>query len=193
MKRVVLIAMFVSLLAAGCSDDKKPSSNAADAETQVVTEYKDPLTPTTTTTTTAPGGGTTTVPGGTQGTTPTSQGQGAPGSTTTTRPPFPVEMKLDKACVKRGANGDTQTLTVKTRAKDTVAYSTEYSDHSNELSNPEYKSGSGYGDADDDGDYKAEWKIPDTAPNGIARLHVIADGRIHSKLTFRVVGPLESC
>jgi hypothetical protein len=147
----------------------------------------------------AAGGSSTTAPGGTgggsgAGGTATTQPGGASGSTTTTRAPFPVKMRVEKPCVRRGATtGDVQAVIVETRPEDTVAYSTEYSDQSNEISKPEYKTGSGYGVADDKGNYRGEWRVPDTATEGMAKLHVIADGRIHSTLTFRVVSQTGKC
>lgn len=198
-KRLFPAIVIVALLAAGCGgdDDKALDAAAKNAATEGdAGQGKDGA---------AEGGTDAKTPGGTDdkdGTgsaTPTTAGgppatnaDGSP-ATTTTRAPFPVELKLEKKCVKRGSNGDTQALIAKTRPGDTVAYSTEYSDHSNELSNPSYKSGSGYGEADGKGNFRSEWKVPDNAPSGTARLHVIADNRIHPPLEFKVVGPLESC
>lgn len=195
MQRFVGAILFLSVVAAGCGGDKKPAATdkpKTGEGTEIVTEYKDPGTSAPTTAPTTPTTGSTnptTAPDD-----PANPGPQEP-TTTTTRKPFPVEMKLGKACVKRGVTGDSQSLTVKSRPDDMIAYSTEYSDGTNEMTNPEYSKtgGTGHGDADDEGDFKAEWKIPESAPSGVARLHVIADGRIHSKLTFRVVGPTESC
>jgi hypothetical protein len=139
------------------------------------------------------GGSSTTVKSGTA--TTAAGGSADPSSTTTTKPHRPVTAKLDKACVRRGPTGDDQTITVHTDPDDTVAYSSEYSDHSNELSHPAYKTGSGYGKASTDGVYTATWKVPDDAPSGTATIHFIAEAKIHDDipLTFKVVGPLDKC
>lgn len=119
----------------------------------------------------------------------------ASSSTTTTKPHVPLVMKLDRQCVRRGTAGDQQGLQVHTDPGDTVAYSTEYSDHSNELSHPQWQKvgGSGYGKASSDGDYHGVWHVPDDAPTGTATLHIIAEGKIQAPITFKVVALTESC
>jgi hypothetical protein len=145
----------------------------------------------------AAGGTSTTAKGGKGGTTSTTAKGGAAeatgGSTTTTKPHVPVVIKLDRKCVRRGATGDSQGISVTTDPNDIVGYSTEYSDHSNELTNPSYKTGSGYGNADDKGKYHTEWKLPDNATPGTATLRVIAEGKIQPPLTFKVVDQLGKC
>ncbi|HZQ26371.1 MAG TPA: hypothetical protein VFA94_01625 [Acidimicrobiales bacterium] len=189
-------AVLLSLTLVACGGGKKSSTAALKAAGNGTT--------TTAAGDAASGGGgsPTTVKGskstakGNGTTATTAAGGGAdPSSTTTTKPHRPVTAKLDKACVHRGKAGDDQTLTVHTDPDDTVAYSTEYSDHSNELTHPAYKTGSGYGKASTDGVYVATWKVPDDAPSGTATLRFIAEGKIHNEipLTFKVVGPLESC
>jgi hypothetical protein len=127
-------------------------------------------------------------------TTSTTAGKVGPSNTTTTtKPHVPVTMKLDLTCVRRGQSGDTQGLTVHTDPKDYVGYSTEYSDHSNEFTNLSYKSGSGYVKADENGNGRAEWKVPDNAPTGVATLHTVAEGKVGPTLTFKVVSQLDHC
>lgn len=189
MKRVLLIVLLIPMLAACGSDNPKASAQGDDVKTPATTGSSSE--------TTAPGGKTATTKPGTTATTkpgtPTSGAAGATASSSTTRAPFPVKMSLGKQCVRRGANGDTQTLDIVTRPKDFVGYSTEYSDGSNELTNPSYKSGSGYGQADDDGKVHLEWKLPDNATTGTATLRTIADGRMQPLLHFKVVSQLETC
>ncbi|MDQ1439663.1 MAG: hypothetical protein QOK43_3292 [Acidimicrobiaceae bacterium] len=196
MKRVLLVLTLVSLLAAGCGSDKKQSVNAKSTSTTAGSSTGG---------TDANGNTTTTAKGskakGSKGSTTTvkpgsgTDSGGTGSTTTTTKAPFPVVMKLDKECVRKGATGDAQALNVTTRPDDTVAYSTEYADHSNELSHPQWQKvgGSGYGKASTDGKYRAEWHVPDDAPDGTATLHVIADGRIQPPITFKVVGLTAHC
>jgi hypothetical protein len=187
-KRIALVALIIALLAAGCGDDKK---NASTTDTSAVTPeeaVKQAEAATGTSLTTVPlpsGGGTTTT---------TAKSGGQAGATTTTPTTDPsVTMKLDRQCVRRGPTGDMQGLTVTTSPGDTVAWSTEYSDHSNEMSKPEYKTGSGYGKADDKGNFHTEWIVPIQAPPGEATLHTIAKGKLQPPLKFRVVAENESC
>jgi hypothetical protein len=183
--------MLVVLLGAGaCGSDKPASKVKGDAAG--------------TTTTTAPGGGST-VPGGGststtvkgqsgQGSTTTTTAAGGAGATSTTKTTIPATGKLTKACVRKGPTGDDQTLQVHTTPGDMVGFSTEYSDHSNELSHPAYKTGSGYGKASTSGDYEATWKVPPDAPDGTATVHWIANGKIQEKkLTFKVIGLTGAC
>jgi hypothetical protein len=203
MLRVAPIAVLLSLSLVACG-----SSGAKHG----VAALKPDSTPSTlvgdqqagSTVTTAPGSGGPASGNGTGGTggtgAPTTVKGGAPtngtnGTTTTTKPHRPVTAKLDKSCVHRGAAGDEQGITVHTDPSDTVAYSTEYSDHSNELSHPSYKTGSGYGKASTDGEYHTTWKLPEDATTGTATVHFIAENKVHDEipLTFKVAGPLDKC
>jgi hypothetical protein len=196
LKHVTLVLLLVSLLAAGCGDNKKKTNaSATDQSTSTTVEGS-------ANGASGNGGTTATTKKGSKasnGTTTTSTTKpgavGATGgsSTTTTRPIYPVKMSLDKPCVRRGTQGDTQSLTVQSWKNDYVAYSTEYSDKTNDLSNPEYKTGHGYEQVGDDGKVKFEWKVPDTAPTGTATLHTIADGRLQPIITFKVVSQLGHC
>lgn len=144
----------------------------------------------------AQGATTTTVKGAKGKTTSTTAkpGTSGPTTTTTTKPHVPVVMKLDKSCIRRGQAGDTQGLTVVSDdPDDIVAYSTEYSDHSNELTNKSYTTGSGYGRTDANGHLHLTWKVPDSATTGVATVHTIAEGKFGPNLTFKVVSQLESC
>ncbi|MGH2830550.1 MAG: hypothetical protein ACRDJM_08695, partial [Actinomycetota bacterium] len=79
---------------------------------------------------------------------------------------------LDRPCGRRGI--DLQGLTVRTaRPGSHVGYSTEYSDHSNEVGNPSYQGGYGYGKVDAAGGYRATWTVPAAAPPGTATVRVI--------------------
>lgn len=126
----------------------------------------------------------------------------APGVTTrATAAPNPGESQprprttaaIDRACVRRGV--DTQGLTVRNaRSGGYVGYSTEYSDHSNEVSNRSYTTGYGYGRTDSSGGYRATWVVPATAPAGIATLRVIYSASEQPiVLTFNVVAQTGSC
>ena len=197
MKRIGLITLIVALLVTACGGDSKDkgAQNASASDS-------------TTSTTTAEGVGTGQTPGGTQSQGTPGGSNGAGGGTTTTtaarsgsqsatQDPAPdpeVHASLERDCVRKGPNGDTQALIMKSSPGDTVAWSTAYSDGTNELSNPEYKSGgSGFGKTNDVGHYKTSWKVPSTAPLGTATLHTIAKGKFGPKLTFRVVGETEKC
>ena len=95
--------------------------------------------------------------------------------------------ELARACTW---NLGPQALTVHTTPGDTVAYSTEYSDHSNELTNPSYRTGSGAGTADATGTFHAVWLVPATAPLGIATVHLIYGGALQPSLEFEIAAPL---
>jgi hypothetical protein len=190
MKRIALAALIFVLLAAACGDDKKNDVNAAS--------QSDDTTTTTGVTGEQPAGGASTTTtarknGGSGGTTTTTGPGGSVTTTTPTSDPS-VTMTLDKPCVRRGPLGDKQGLGVVSAPEDTIAWSTEYSDGTNELSNPEYKSGgSGYGKAGSDGRYHTSWFVPKEAPLGEATLHTVAKGKLQPPLKFRVVGEKDSC
>lgn len=190
MKRIALITLAIALLVAGCGDDKKDSTGSNDSALTPEEAIKQAEAATGTSLTTP----STTKPAGSPGTTNTTAKPGDQGATTTTPTSDPsVTMKLDRLCVRRGPTGDKQGLSATTSPGDTVAWSTEYSDHTNEMSNPEYKTGSGYGKAGSDGRFHTEWIVPAQAPLGEATLHTIAKGKLQPHLKFRVVGENESC
>lgn len=189
MKRIGLITLLIALLAAGCGDDNTGSAST-DATIRTPDEIRKGLEA-------ATGTSLPSVPlkpgdSGTTTTTAKAGGQAAATTTTPTSDPS-VTMKLDRLCVRRGPTGDMQGLTATTSPGDTVAWSTAYSDHSNEMSNPEYKTGSGYGKAGSDGRFHSQWLIPAQAPLGEATLHTIAKGKLQPVLKFRVVGEKDSC
>jgi hypothetical protein len=101
-----------------------------------------------------------------------------------------VSASVDKACV---APLGLQGITVHTTPSDVVAYSTEYADQSNELSNPTYRTGSGSGTADASGLFRATWRVPPTAPLGPAHLHYIAGAKLRGPVDFTVGLPLVTC
>jgi hypothetical protein len=137
----------------------------------------------------------TTTKGGKTSPTTAKPGTNGPTTTTTTKPHRPIVMKLDKTCVRRGATGDLQGLTIQTDPNDIVAWSTEYSDHSNELTHPEWQKvgGSGSGKSDANGNFHTTWHVPDDAPLGTATLHTIAEQKLGPVLTFKVVSQIETC
>ena len=195
MKRLALIVVLVALVAGGCGEKKKSGGDAASSTDETTTTVAGQI---------GGGGGTegggtgtTVTPGGSTNTTAkggTTQTTAAGGVTTTSPTSDPsVTMKLDRACVRKGALGDSQGLTATTSPGDIVAWSTEYSDHSNEMSNPSYKTGSGYGKAGSDGRFHSEWKVPDNAPLGEAILHTIAKGKLQPYLRFTVVDTDGKC
>lgn len=194
MKRIAVILTFLAVLSAACGGDKKDDAvktKDASSQTDAGENAQGSGDSKGSTATTAKGGS----KGKTSSTTAKSGSSGATSSTTTTKPHRPIVIKLDKTCVRRGLNGDLQGLNVDTDPEDTVAYSTEYSNHENELTHPQWQKvgGSGYGKADSNGKYHGTWHVPDDAPTGTATLHIIAQGAIQKPVTFKVVGQLESC
>lgn len=196
MKRIALITLIVALLATGCGKDKKDVE--AQGDSPVVTA---PVTPeeaikqaeaATGTSLTIPPAVKSSGPGSTTTTTAKSGGQAGATTTAPTADPS-VTMKLDRACVRRGPNGDKQGFSATTQPDSYVAWSTQYSDGSNEMSNQEYKTGSGYAKSDSAGNFHTEWIVPIQAPLGEAQLHTIAKGKLQPPLKFRVVGENESC
>lgn len=109
-------------------------------------------------------------------------------------PTISFTAKLDKACVRRGAIDDLQGLTVRTEPGDHVIFSTSYSDGSNELGNPSYKTGHGSGVAAK-GTFRQTWVVPEEAPTGEATVTVLtsSSGGRTRELEFTVVGKEASC
>jgi hypothetical protein len=97
---------------------------------------------------------------------------------------------VDRACVPRGGR---QGLTVRTKPATTVAYSTEYSDGSTELTNRSYTTGFGYGVADPSGTYRVTWIVPTIAPPGPATVHLAATEPIPATVKFTVAAREEDC
>jgi hypothetical protein len=161
-----------------------------------------------TTTTTVPGAGAaTTVPGVSGGSASATKpgtngapaGPGAPNAGFSVsqprqpgQPPPHATASLNRTCVRRGI--DPLILTVHTEPNQVAGYSTEYSNHTNSLTNPEYKSGGdGYGKAGPDGVYTATWVVPATAPAGDAILRVLAVSDVMPELHFKVVLQTGTC
>ena len=192
MKRIAVLALAATLVLGACGDDKKKDDAGSATTTSAAAGTE-------TTQTTAAGGapgGTPTTAGGTGATTAPGQApQPAQPPPPTTQPPFPVQARLEKACVRRGSTTDKQVLVVKTRPGSGIAYSTQYSDGSNEMTKPSYQKagGHGTGKADAEGNFRAEWTVPVDAPTGTAKVTVATDQRIHGPYEFRVAGELESC
>lgn len=193
MKRIALVMLIVALAASGCNDEKKAdgqnasASDPAAAAAAAAAAGEAPGAPKSDDSDMGHdnhGGTTTTTPGVQPGS----------GTATTQPPPDPdVQMSVERACVRRGPTGDTQVLNVKTVPNDTVAWSTAYSDRSNEVSNPSYTTGSGKGKAGPDGRFRTEWKVPPNAPLGTATLLTIAKGKFGPRLTFEVVAEDGRC
>ena len=125
--------------------------------------------------------------------TPTPTAGAAGGSAKPDSTAKPASAKLDRACIHQRSS-ELQGLTVVGRPKATIGYSTEYSDHSNELTNRSYTTGFGYGVAGPDGTYRATWAIPASAPSGVAIVHLIASaGEIQPTVSFRIVAAGGRC
>jgi protocatechuate 3,4-dioxygenase beta subunit len=97
--------------------------------------------------------------------------------------------------VHRGDATELQGLTAHAAPKTTIGFSTEYSDHSNEVTNKSYTTGFGYGTTGATGVYRITWMVPAAAPVGNAVVHLIASpGSVVSpSLTFRVAAPGAAC
>jgi hypothetical protein len=116
------------------------------------------------------------------------------GSDSSSSGEVPATATLARACARAGVPGDAQTLTVSGAAPDElVGYSTAYSDHSNELTNPSYTSGYGYGPAGADGVYRATWTVPANAPAGTAMVGLVSGGPIQESVSFLVVASTGTC
>jgi hypothetical protein len=78
-----------------------------------------------------------------------------------------------------------------------VIYSSVYSDGSNELSNPAYKTGYGNGQTDAAGAYHTTWVIPTDAPLGPAKVNVITGSAVPTRqmvsLPYAVVDKKAPC
>lgn len=87
-----------------------------------------------------------------------------------------------------------QGFTAHLAARAAIGYDTIYSDNSNELMNPSYKTGYGYGKSDDSGTYHASWIVPATAPPGTAKLYVLYAGNKPAiELPFTIVTETGKC
>ena len=191
---LVSLALLLSACGGGGSEPKVENASAPDATSTTMTEAETKRlidqaeqamidarrrNTTTTTTATAKGGGS----GATSTTVPSAQNAAQP----------PPTAKLARSCVRKGASGDEQTLTVRTAPEDMVGYTSEYSDQSTAFAKPEYKTGDGQGLADTAGVYTATWLVPPTAPEGKVKLHWVARGKFQTPLEFTVVSPTGSC
>ncbi|MBI2169299.1 MAG: hypothetical protein HYU28_07330 [Actinobacteria bacterium] len=135
------------------------------------------------------------TPGDAGGSTTTSGASGADEGGAESETPGDVEpnVTLDKECVTRGLSSDLQGITARVPTGAIVIYSTEYSDHSNEVSNPGYATG--YGDTTSvAGTARATWVVPADAPTGSAVLHVAGTVEMTpSELRFEVVDSKGDC
>lgn len=116
-------------------------------------------------------------------------GETAPTTTTETI----ATATLDSACVHKAPSPDRQGLTVHIAPGATVGYSTEYDDESNELTNPSYTTGFGFGTAGPDGIYRATWPVPANAPVGLATVTLAASEPIQESVTFTVAAAMGPC
>ena len=108
------------------------------------------------------------------------------------QPPPHATASLNRTCARRGI--DPVTVTVHTEPNQVAGYSTEYSNHTNSLTNPEYKSGGdGYGKAGPDGTYTATWVVPASAPPGDAIVHVLAVSDVQPDVPLKVVTQTGKC
>lgn len=130
----------------------------------------------------------------------TSGGNGSPPRTSDPEAPSTTRGKanasLDRPCVHRGSTTELQGLTVDPhRVGFFVGYSTLYSDGSDELKNPSYKTGFGYGPTGPDGTYHTTWVVPVNAPNGVARVRVIVEhfDAVPQQPDFLVVDETGTC
>lgn len=95
----------------------------------------------------------------------------------TPKPPLPMEVELEKDCVKPGG---TQTVTVRTEPESPVGYSAEYADGKTAM-DAGYYGGVDAGKTDGKGVYKATWTIAPNAPPGEVKVRVFAT---HPAYTF---------
>lgn len=104
-----------------------------------------------------------------------------------------VAGSLSLACARAGA--DTQTMTIVGLSPgQSAGYSTQYSDHSNELTNKTYTEGFGFAKADTTGRAVATWRVPSTAPPGPADVLVIwSPGSQPLTLSFTIAAPGGGC
>jgi len=124
--------------------------------------------------TTKPGGQTATTVKGSPSPTAAGNPGSAPPRTVSQNPdPQVKSATLDKPCIHRGNPTDLQGLTISMLPKQTLGYETVYSDYSNGASNPSYKTGHGYGQSDDQGNFRATWVVPSNAPTGKATVYVL--------------------
>lgn len=118
----------------------------------------------------APGGATTTT--GAPGSAPaTGSTPGAPpDGGQAPKPPLPMEVEVEKDCVKPGG---TQTVTIRTEPESPAGYSVEYPDGKTAMDQG-YYGGVDAGKTDGKGVYKATWTIAPNAPPGEAKVRAFA-------------------
>jgi hypothetical protein len=174
---LVAVAVLAIVLAA-CGGGSSNKTKLASARSTTTT----PADAAGSTTTVAGGGSAATNPGGQTITTakgsPATTAPGAPGGQTPrtfSQAPDPqvTSATLDKPCIHRGNPAELQGLNVHMLPKQTLGYETVYSDYSNGASNPSYKTGHGYGQSDDNGNFKATWVVPANAPTGKATVYLL--------------------
>jgi hypothetical protein len=122
---------------------------------------------------TLPGQTTTTVKGGTATTVPGASGRTTQHTISQQPDPQVKSAVLDKKCVHKGNPTDLQGLTVQMLPKQTLGYETVYSDYSTDASNKSYTTGSGYGQSDDNGNFRATWVVPASAPTGKTTVYLL--------------------
>ena len=124
---------------------------------------------------TLPGQTATTVKGATATTVPGRPGPGQTTQHTISQQPDPQvkSAKLDRTCVHKGNPAEPQGLTVQMLPKQTLGYETVYSDYSTDASNKSYTTGSGYGQSDDNGNFRATWVVPANAPTGKTTVYLL--------------------
>lgn len=193
---VALFAVALSV-APACGDKATTSTQSASAGRS------------TTTTTGAPDASSPTAPVGQGGTseaagasgssdgTPTTVkgGKAGDGATTTSTSASAARpnIRLDRSCVPRGSATEMQGFQADVHNRAIVIYSTEYSDHSNEVTNKTYTSGFGYVHATEEG-ARTTWVVPATAPVGTAIVHVSGSEDVRPReLSFRVVVSKDDC
>lgn len=110
---------------------------------------------------------------------------------TTTKGP---NVELERSCAVRGSATRRQGFTASVGAGNIVIYSTSYSDGSNELTEPRYKTGFGNTTAGPAGKAVATWVVPASAPTGTATLHVSGSVEVRPRtLTFKVAPTDSGC
>jgi hypothetical protein len=136
-----------------------------------------------------PGGQTpTTVKGSPSPSVAGAPGGGPPHTVSQTPDPQVKNATLDKPCIHRGNPADLQGFTISMLPKQTLGYETVYSDYSNGASNPSYKTGHGYGQTDDNGNFHTTWVVPANAPTGKATVYVLTSpNHVPIQLPFNLV------
>ena len=185
MRRTLLVAAIVALMASGCSSRVALQPGAAGTTPGGTISPRPSNGAVSPTTTTVPKPGT--------GTAKKSPGGATPTPTGTQGVTQPLDATLDKPCVHRGVATDLQGLTIHTNPDVGVGYVTRYSDGSSAASDPALAGGGqGGGFTDSSGTFRATWVVPAAAPLGEATVLIGSENKAAFP-TFIVVAAGQAC